>query len=81
MVQLYVTDEPTTVDIPNIQLKNFEKLWLSPGQSEKVTMDLCVKDLGVWDRWMSYVVEPGDFISFVGASSVDLRLNMTLSVM
>ena len=37
-------------------------------------------DLGLWDRDMKRVVEPGTFEVMVGASSADIRLRGTLEV-
>jgi beta-glucosidase len=41
---------------------------------------LDVSKWGLWDRKMQYVVEKGDFIVHVGASSMDLRGNGTVTV-
>jgi beta-glucosidase len=45
-----------------------------------VKIPLETKDLGLWNKSMAYVVEPGNFTVFGGASSGDLRVNATLTV-
>lgn len=73
VVQLYVKDVLATVDVPNIQLKGFEKVMIPAGETTTVEIPLNVSDCGLWDRKMQYVVEPGEFIVYVGASSLDVR--------
>ena len=80
VVQLYVKDMLASVDVPNIQLKGFEKVMISAGQTATVTIPLNVAECGLWNRQMQYVVEPGEFVVCVGASSLDLRANVTFHV-
>jgi beta-glucosidase len=80
VVQLYVKDLLASVDVPNIQLKGFEKVMIAAGQTATVTIPLNVADCGLWNRQMQYVVEPGEFGVYVGASSLDLRGNATFYV-
>lgn len=80
VVQLYVKDVVASVDVPNIQLKGFEKVMIAAGQTATVTIPLNVADCGLWNRKMQYVVEPGAFVVSVGASSLDLRGNATFYV-
>ncbi|KAG7284605.1 hypothetical protein NEMBOFW57_009210 [Staphylotrichum longicolle] len=80
VVQLYVKDLIASVVVPNIQLKGFEKVSLKAGESKRVTIKVKVQDLGVWNARMKYVVEPGDFMFLVGASSNDFRGNVTVTL-
>ena len=73
VVQMYVKDVLASVDVPNIQLKGFEKVFIPAGQTATVTVPLNVSDVGLWNRQMQYVVEPGQFTVYVGASSLDIR--------
>ncbi|KAL9063973.1 MAG: hypothetical protein Q9157_008009 [Trypethelium eluteriae] len=73
VVQMYVKDVLASVDVPNIQLKGFEKVFIPAGQTATVDLPLNVSDVGLWNRQMKYVVEPGQFIAYVGASSLDIR--------
>ncbi|KAK5126118.1 hypothetical protein LTR85_011473 [Meristemomyces frigidus] len=80
VVQLYVKDVLASVDHPNIQLKGFEKVMIGAGETAEVSIALDVSDVGLWDRNMEYVVEPGEFVVYVGASSGDLRGNASFNV-
>ncbi|KAI1343010.1 glycoside hydrolase superfamily [Xylariaceae sp. FL0016] len=80
VVQLYVRDVVSSVVVPNLQLKGFAKVEVAAGETRTVGIDLDVAGLGLWDLSMEYVVEPGDFTIYVGASSADLTLNTTLTV-
>lgn len=80
VVQMYVKDMLASVDVPNIQLKGFEKVMIPAGQTATVTVPLNVSDCGLWNRKMQYVVEPGEFVVYVGASSLDLRGNASFYV-
>ncbi|KAK4543222.1 hypothetical protein LTR36_005772 [Oleoguttula mirabilis] len=75
VVQLYVKDVLASVDRPNMVLKGFEKVLIAAGETVEVRIAVEVGELGVWDRAMEYVVEPGEFVVFVGAGSGDLRGN------
>ena len=80
VVQLYVQDVVSSVVVPNRQLRGFAKPFVRAGETVTVNIDLRVADLGLWDRSMQYVVEPGEFIVNVGSSSLDLRAHATLTV-
>lgn len=80
VVQLYVKDMLASVDVPNIQLKGFEKVFLNKGETREVEIEVEVGDLGVWDKRMEYVVEKGEFVVYMGASSGDLGKNATFWV-
>ena len=80
VVQLYVSDEVSTVTTYTQVLRGFERISLKPGESQMVTFRLGPADLALWDKDMRFVVEPGDFTLMVGASSKDIRLTGTLNV-
>jgi beta-glucosidase len=80
VVQLYVQDVLSSIVVPNIQLKGFAKVAIAAGATETVSIPVKVADLGLWNVQLKYVVEPGDFVIHVGASSADLRGNATLTV-
>ncbi|KAM3087056.1 hypothetical protein ACMFMG_001166 [Clarireedia jacksonii] len=80
VIQLYIQDVISSVVVPNIQLKGFSKVPIKAGETETVKIDVTVKDLGLWDINMKYVVEPGDFIVHIGSSSADLRAKARFTV-
>ena len=80
VVQLYVHDPVATVTRPVKELKAFARVSLAPGVTRRVTIALPVDALGLYDRAMHYVVEPGQIEVMVGASSADIRLAGTLEI-
>lgn len=74
VVQLYLGDEQASVERPQKELKGFQKVFLEPGESKTITMQLQYRDLAFWDahtdRWL---VEPGEFNVSIGAASDDIR--------
>lgn len=81
IVQLYVTDEITSVTWVNRALKAFRRISLEPGQTERVRFELPFRSFSLVDAQAREIVEPGTFQIQVGPSSrpVDL-LSATLRV-
>lgn len=73
VVQLYVRDLVGSVTRPVKELKAFEKIALLPGESKTVTFKLTAKDLSFYKRDMTFGVEPGKFVVFVGGSSQNTK--------
>lgn len=80
VVQLYVVDNFASVDVPNRKLKGFEKVTIRAGETKNVGIAFPVQELGLWNRKMKYVVEPGEFTVLIGRSSTDIVGNVTFSV-
>ena len=74
VVQLYTRDLVSSVTTYEKNLRGFERVHLLPGQTKTVTFVLTDDDLGLWDRNMRFVVEPGAFRVMIGSSSEDIRL-------
>jgi hypothetical protein len=69
VVQLYLGD-PAAASEPPRQLKGFEKLKLSPGQTRTVRFTLSGRDLSYWDNAANgWVLPDGQFNVYVGDSS------------
>jgi beta-glucosidase len=75
IVQLYVHGPSLTMTRPVKELKGFKRLTLAPSQKCTVTFQLSPRQLGLYDRQMNFVVEPGSVEVMIGASSADIRLN------
>ncbi|OAK93638.1 glycoside hydrolase [Phaeosphaeriaceae sp. SRC1lsM3a] len=80
VVQFYVQDVLASVVVPNKELKGFKKVMVKAGETVDVSVELEVEKWGLWNRKMQYVVEKGEFVVHVGASSKDLRGNGTVTV-
>src|SRR5947207_8502195 len=70
VAQLYVHDEVASVTRPVRALAGFRRVSLKPGEARTVDFQLGPKELGLYNRDMKFVVEPGKFRVFVGGSSV-----------
>jgi beta-glucosidase len=81
VVQLYVRDVQSSLDRPEKELKGFRRVMLQPGAKETVTFVLDRSALAFYhagkDDW---VAEPGAFEVLVGASSKDVRLKGSFSL-
>lgn len=80
VVQLYVRDVLSSVTTYEMNLAGFERVHLKPGETKEITFPIDRKALELLNADMHWVVEPGDFTFMVGASSTDIRLNGTLTV-
>ena len=70
VVQVYVHDEVASVTRPVRALAGFRRVSLKPGEARTVEFPLTAKELGLYNKDMKFVVEPGKFRVFVGGSSV-----------
>jgi len=78
VVQLYVRDLISSVTRPVKELKAFQKVWLEPGETKTVALDITPESMAFYDVRMKYVVEPGDFEIMVGNSSRDEDLQKVI---
>lgn len=75
VVQLYVEDVECSLERPPRELKGFHKIFLEPGQKEKITFQLNEKDLSFFnDKEGKWIAENGTFKIHIGSSSRDIRL-------
>jgi beta-glucosidase len=73
IVQLYVRDLVGNVTRPVRELKDFRRIRLKPGESERVHFALHTDQLAFYDQKMTLVTEPGTFHAWIGGdSSADL---------
>lgn len=69
IVQCYFRDPVAKRVRPVRQLVDFARVHLEPGEEKTVVFTVDREELGYWDGTMNYVVEPGEFVFFVGGSS------------
>lgn len=81
VIQLYVVDQAPGDDRPPQSLKGFQKVWLEPGESRRVSLLLPMSELFVFcptgNRWQP---KPGDYTACIGSSSRDIRLQANFSI-
>ena len=70
VVQLYIHDLVSSVTRPVMELKDFKRISLSPGESKTVEFLITPDKLSFLDMNMNRTVEPGWFDIMVGTSSV-----------
>ena len=77
VVQLYISDPECSVERPAKELKGFKKVFLQPGESKTVTFEIPDSALSFFDAEQhKWVVEPGEFIAYVGSGSDDIRTSV-----
>ena len=69
VVQLYITDMYASVKTRVMELKDFTRIRLAPGQSKEVSFLLTPYQLSLLNDKMDRVVEPGEFKIMVGGKS------------
>jgi beta-glucosidase len=72
-VQLYIQDLVGTVTRPVKELKGFQKIHLSKGESKEVIFKIGVNDLKFYNKDLKWVAEPGEFKVYVGTNSRDVK--------
>jgi beta-glucosidase len=73
VVQLYIQDLVGSVTRPVKELKNFKKVFLKAGESQKISFSITNDELKFYDINMNYKSEPGDFKVYVGPNSRDVK--------
>lgn len=66
VVQLYITDVASSVARPGLELKDFCKIELQPGETQTVSFTITSEQLQFMGRDMIPVVEPGQFRIHIG---------------
>jgi beta-glucosidase len=76
VVQLYVGDEASSVPRPAKELKAFAKLYLAPGETRRLRLELKERDFAFYSvEAKHWLVEPGAFSLLVGTSATDIKLS------
>ncbi|MBP2327865.1 beta-glucosidase [Kibdelosporangium banguiense] len=76
VVQVYAARPDSAVDRPVRWLAGFQPVWLEPGSSTVVDVEVDVRTFAHWDKGWHY--EPGSFTLSAGSSAVDLPLEATI---
>ncbi len=80
VAQLYCRDLVASVARHDRILLGFARVALDAGQARRVRFTVHPSRLAFYDPRMRFVVEPGDFRFSVGASSVDIRAEQTITL-
>ena len=79
VVQLYVIDPLASTVRPRKQLRAFDRVFIKAGETVPVTLKLGPEAFSLVNAAGETVIERGDFILEVGASSEDIRLKETIT--
>ncbi len=71
VAQLYITDMYASVKTRVMELKDFTRIHLAPGESKTISFELTPYDLSLLNDRMDRVVEKGEFKILVGGTSPD----------
>jgi len=74
IVQLYLRDKFGSLVRPVKELKDFKKVLLNPGESQKISFTIDNEMLKFYHSNLDFKSETGDFDIMIGASSADIRL-------
>ncbi|NII29738.1 glycosyl hydrolase [Pseudoflavitalea sp. X16] len=81
VVQLYVSDPVCSVLRPEKELKAFEKIFLKPGETKTVELQVKVADLAFYDELKkAWNAEAGEYILQIGNSSHNIFQKEKISV-
>ena len=80
VIQVYINDKVSSVTTPVKVLKEFKKVEINPNEIVTINFSIPINELGLWDKDMNYVVEPGAFEIMIGSSAEDIRLSKTISI-
>ena len=73
VVQLYIRDLVGSVTRPVKELNGFEKIFLTAGESRKVSFSITPDLLKFYNYDLQFVCEPGDFDVMIGGNSRDVK--------
>jgi beta-glucosidase len=81
VVQLYVHDPVSGLERPVKELKGFGKVDLQPGETKTVSITLDFRAFAYYHpEYKQWITEDGDFEILVGASSLDIRQQVTVGM-
>jgi beta-glucosidase len=80
VVQLYIHDPVASISQPVRRLRGFQRVTLAPGESKDVQFRLDATDVGFYDNFGRFRVEPGEIDVYAGDSSTaDLEKSFTVT--
>ncbi len=81
VAQVYVSDPSAKTDRPERELKGFEKVSLTPGETKHVTLTLDARAFSYWEAAThKWIIDSGKFVIRVGDSSENTPLHADLTL-
>lgn len=79
VVQLYVKSQNSPVEMPEKELKGFQKVFLKAGEKKIVHLKINLKDLAYWDiSTHSWQVAKGNYKILIGSSSENIEREVSI---
>ncbi len=72
VAQVYIHDSYSSTVKPIKELAGFEKVFLQPGESKEITINIGYKQLRTLDAQYNWAVEPGEFTVMLGNNAVNV---------
>lgn len=73
VLQLYISDLQSSVIRPVKELKGFQKVYLTPGETKEITFSIDKSSLSFYDdKTHSWTAEKGKFSAFIGLSAGEI---------
>lgn len=81
VVQVYIGKPDSAIVRPKKELKGFKKVFLKKGESKEIEISIPVKDLAFYNTTSkSWVVEGGEYLVYIGNSSVDIKFSQHIKL-
>ena len=81
IVELYLHDVEASLPRPYKELKGFAKVYLKPGETRQVKINIGKDELSFYNPAVhNWVAEPGAFEVLIGSSSKDIKLKKTFTL-
>ncbi len=81
VVQLYIRDKVASVTRPVMELKDFKRVALNPGEEQVVQFEISPDKLSFFNEAMTErIIESGEFDLMIGSSCADIRLKAIFNV-
>lgn len=74
VVQMYYRDLVSSVTTYDLNMRGFDRVNLKPNETKTIVYTLKPEDIQLLNQDNKWVVEPGEFKVYIGASSTDLKL-------
>ncbi|HTN19380.1 MAG TPA: glycoside hydrolase family 3 N-terminal domain-containing protein [Pelobium sp.] len=81
VVQLYIQDLFASVTRPVKELKDFQKVYLKPGETKQLIFNIDKEKLSFYDQKMNWIAEPGEFKLMIGNSSDHITLSQNFQLL
>jgi beta-glucosidase len=81
VIQLYIQDLFASVTRPVKELKDFQKVYLKPGETKQLLFNIDKEKLSFYDQKMNWIAEPGEFKLMIGNSSDHITLSQNFQLL